>query len=138
MGCRDRNILQFLGASVTPEGIMLVTEFMEVGSLQGFVGFRRVSSGCGRSACGEQLRISARCCNDIDARRCTGHIVNRLRGLHASRTLQPRSCRAPALTPFCLDSRQHSPVLATQHSACSWACAQCAGGSLPKYVSQPC
>ena len=39
VGCRDRNILQFLGASVMPEGIMLVTEFMEVGSLQDFVGF---------------------------------------------------------------------------------------------------
>eukprot|EP00891_Asterochloris_glomerata_P005380 jgi/Astpho2/5380/Aster-05923 len=30
---RDRNILQFLGASVTLQGIMLVTEFMESGDL---------------------------------------------------------------------------------------------------------
>lgn len=34
-GCRDRNILQFLGASVTLQGIMLVTEFMEVRWLRG-------------------------------------------------------------------------------------------------------
>ena len=33
IGCRDRNILQFYGAAVLPDQVMLVTEFMDRGDL---------------------------------------------------------------------------------------------------------
>ena len=191
--CRDRNILQFLGASVMPEGIMLVTEFMEVGSLQGFARFCKSAMGCGRSACGSNCG----CLDDavvtllhIDRERCTGHKLIDMRGLHAASELHMSAvharqstavismhavrerravtemmeakgaacrsiCASAALQALLLAPRNqghamylprhssvfascHSFVWATRNSACSWARTQCAGGSLPCFVPQPC
>ena len=72
VGCRDRNILQFLGASVMPEGIMLVTEFMEVGSAQGLTVWFRKSAVIVGSNCAS-LHDAAVKLPRINRERCTGH-----------------------------------------------------------------